>query len=137
MWPAIDNVLVRQALTYRKRGLGLPFTKHVTTSRLYSDFLRRLSIIEWDFCSQKFLERICEQVGAAALPTLERVNTTQVVGEVQTIDGGTSRLLRRLTSTDRRFLHQLSVDGVLPLRSSSDLALDFESTATRLGFRLG
>lgn len=61
---------------------------------------------------------------------------TQVVGEVQTLDGESLRLLEHLTATDRLFLRRLSSDGLLARRSPQELDEEFAATADRLGFRL-
>jgi hypothetical protein len=105
--------------------------------RLYSDFRRRLSIVDWTAHSQQYLERICEHLGSSTLPPLGRENPTEVTGAEQRIDSGTVRLLGRLTSVDRLFLDQLCADGALARRSKADLDEEFETTATRLEFRLG
>jgi hypothetical protein len=136
VWPAVDNLLVRQTLAYRPKT-GKIRVGRSNFSGLYSAFAQLPLIVEWSARSQQFMERLCEQIGASPVPVLARENATEVTEQEQKIDGALMRLLRRFTRADRMFLEKLSRDGFLAKRSRSDLNREFEETATRLGFRLG
>jgi hypothetical protein len=134
-WPAVNNLLVRQALGFRP-GAGNVLRRHRAISRLYDGFREQVSVVDWSSRSGEFLERICDEVGASSRPTLGHLNPTEVLGEEQNLDPSTSRILRRLTRYDSLFLDRLCDDGLLSPRSQADLDQEFETTADRLAFRL-
>jgi hypothetical protein len=134
--PAVDNLLVRQALGYRQKDRTVVRNRR-NFGGLYTRFKEMPLTVEWTLRSQRFIDRICEQIGASHVPTLRRENATEAIGQDQTIDAGAMRLLNELTRADRLFLGRLSEDGLLVKRSQSDLNSEFEEDALRLGFRLG
>jgi len=135
VWPAVDNAMAYQALDYRTSRWQV-FGRDTTIARRCIEYIERPSIFDWSARSESFLERVCEAIGAAVVPSLRRENVTEVVGDEEKIDSSTFRLLTRLTCVDRLFLDQLSEHGALPRRSSADLDFEFEVAATELGFRL-
>jgi hypothetical protein len=137
VWPAVDNAIARQTVSYKHgegRG-GVGSSSFVSGS--YSGFLRILVAAEWSSRSEEFLAHVCQLIGVSAVPALNLTNTTEVIGEEETIDQATLDLLDQLTSLDRLLIDQLSRDGVLSRRSSADLDLEFETSASRLAFRVG
>jgi hypothetical protein len=131
--PATDNVLVRQTLgVYTRAGATLWGALRLT--RAYRALQARLLIAEWTSSSERFLERVCERLGVANVPSLGRENITEVTGEQQQLDAETRRRIDQLTSVDQLFLDRLCSDGVLARRSRRDLDSEFELTAARLGF---
>jgi hypothetical protein len=135
VWPAVDNVVVRQTMGFRTRRRVFG-RRPSPPAAAYEEFRRRVSIVEWSSRSDEFLERICGQLGESTWPDLGRVNTTEMGSGVQQIDAATMHLLRRLTSVDRSFLDRLSKDGILRRRSAADLDSEFEATAERMDFEL-
>ena len=136
-WPVLDNAIARQMLGHQKETLRSARAQRRNASHAYSKFRSKLAVVNWSSRSQSFLEQLCQHLGESMVPTLERVNITPVLADEQRVDNQTSRLIERLTRVDRFLIDQLSVDGVLPARSSSDLDAEYEATATRLKFRLG
>lgn len=135
--PAVNNAIARQILGYRQ-GIWRRISLQATNiSRIYCKLKPKLSVVNWSSQSERFLEQICEKLGTETVPTLPRLNVTQVTAEEQKIDDETSDLLRRLTNLDRSLIGRLSADSFLPRRTSTDLDLEFETDATELGFSLG
>jgi hypothetical protein len=134
VWPAVDNAIARQTVRYQP-GEGRVGTSSLVSAS-YSNFSRRLVAAEWSSRSQDFLARICELTGISVVPVLKLTNATEVTGDEETIDRAVFNLLDQLTNLDRLLLDQLTRDGVLRRRSSADLNLEFETSASRLGFRL-
>jgi len=135
VWPAVDNLIVRQAMSYR-RSHRWPWGHRSVPRRLYHDLRNRLSVVEWSFRSEEFIARICGELGVSSWPDLIIENATDVVGEEEVVDDATAQRLARLTHADRTFLDRLSAERVLTHRSDADLNSEFERTAARLGFHL-
>lgn len=138
-WPAVDNALWRPVL-----GSGLPGTagraRRARTpwlaARRYRAVRPHLSIVEWSTRSDRFVERICQAIGAERVPELTRINTTVVRGEPQSIDAPTMAALEAATRSDTALLRRLMDDGALERRSPAELDAEFTQTAGRLAFEI-
>jgi len=132
-WPATDNALARQALG----GVATPYVDplHWTPSPDDFDrFVELLDFAEWSSASNEFVRRVAAHLGQPPPPPLQRVNVTAVTAAVQVIDQPLHDALDRLTGLDTRLLAFLVDSGKLPDKSAGSLDLEFEQTATRLGF---
>ena len=140
VWPAVDNALSRQLLVDRTTSSARQAARRRRWGALaasYRHLRRRLRVVEWSQRSEVFLARICEVLGAEAVPALERENVTEVRAREQVIGQDSYRLLERLTRADSHLLGRLVADGLLLARTTEELDRDFQTTAERLGFRLG
>jgi hypothetical protein len=156
---AVDNVMARQLLTGMSGRPGWSGRSGVARRSVGSDrsagsrsrgsspwALRRsdldclldvLVVADWSRNSDRFVARLCDQLGGVPVPDVELVNETQVTGATEVIDGRTLELLTRATALDSNLVDALTDAGALPARSAADLGREFEETAERLGFVFG